>query len=422
MRKILSLFIIIALLLCLAPSVWAAGTAYWSGPDAVRAGDTITLTFYAGGGIYGGNGSVSYDPAVLTLQSYSPAIGGSWVVEFGGNRFVFYDNSMASPISGSAAIFRATFTVNAGVSPGTEVSVTASGVALSDGQQETGVGSPSYRATVAPPLSDNCDLESLSVSGATISPAFDPNTTNYTASVPFTVSSIGVTATAAHEGAQVSVNNPALTAGGVTAVTVTVTAENGAVKVYKINVTRARDPNYKPSSNKNLSELAAEGYSLSPAFSPEVTQYYLWLPYEAETVSLTAKTEDKKASFQIGECPELTPGAGTDIPVTVTAEDESQQVYTVTVIRAPAHDQLASFLAALQAPPEEPPTEPETEPTVPETEPTEPETVPAADPVPQGPAPEAPDMIPSLLTAAIGVGVGAAIMALISWLIRKKKA
>ena len=104
MKKIFSLILVLAVLLCLAPTAFAAGSAYWGGPKTVRAGDTISLTFYAGGGIYGGSGTVSYDSSLLTLKGYSSAIGGSWAVEFGGNRFVFYDNSMSSPISGSAAL------------------------------------------------------------------------------------------------------------------------------------------------------------------------------------------------------------------------------------------------------------------------------------------------------------------------------
>ena len=59
MRKRLAVCLIAAILLVsLAPQVLAAGSASLQGPGVVRAGDQITLTFYAGGGILGGSGTV----------------------------------------------------------------------------------------------------------------------------------------------------------------------------------------------------------------------------------------------------------------------------------------------------------------------------------------------------------------------------
>lgn len=423
MKKIVSIFLLVTFLLCIAPAVSAAGTAYWSGPDTVRAGDTINLTFYAGGGIYGGSGSVSFDSSVLTLQGYTQAIGGSWAVEFSGNRFVFYDNSMASPISGSSAIFRATFRVNDSVAAGTAISVSATGVTVSDGQQDTGLGSTTYSVTAAAPLSGNCDLQSMTVTGATISPAFSPDTTSYSASVPYSVSSIGVSAEAAHEGAKVSVSNPSLTAGGTTTVSVTVTAENGATKTYQIKVTRGQDPNYVASNNADLSSLSAGSYALSPAFSPEVTQYYVWLPYEAQEISLSAKTDHRLADFQIGAYEQLVPGAGTNIPVTVTAEDGTEKVYTVTVVRAPEHEKVEDLLARWLEEPEEAPVPEQTEPvpTEPVTQPTEPATEPTKPTEPAPAEPEAPRISGFVwLLFAAGIVIGAGVTALILLLNKKR--
>ena len=208
MKKIFSLLVALTLLLTTVPTVFAAGSAGWSGPDVVRAGDTITLTFYAGGGIYGGSGTVTYDPAILTLQGYTQSIGGSWALEWGGNNFVFYDNSMTSPITGSSSIFQATFVVNANAPVGAQITVSAAGVTLSDGDQDSSIGTVSYSTTIAEPLSDNANLATLAVTGATISPAFSPAVTSYTAAVPFEVSNLGITATAEDDGATVNISNP----------------------------------------------------------------------------------------------------------------------------------------------------------------------------------------------------------------------
>ena len=335
MKKILVLILTAVLAVSLVPFAYAAGSASLSGPGTVRAGDTITVIFYAGGGIYGGSGSISYDASQLTLEGHSVHIGGNWAVEFSGDRFVFYDNSMNSPIEGSSKIFSVTFKVNQNLEPGTQISVSAKGVTLSDGKQDSSVGTVSYGTTLAEPLSGNCSLADLSAQEVSLSPAFSPDVTKYTASVPFSVSKLTISTQKAHENAKVSVDNPSLIAGGTTVITVTVTAENGNQKQYKINVTRAQDPNYVPSSDATLKELKVEGFQLSPAFDPAVKQYYVWAPYETETVSVSAAANDKKAEASVAECPTLEPGKGTDIAVTVKAEDESEEVYTVTVIRAP---------------------------------------------------------------------------------------
>lgn len=410
MRKIVTVLVLMAVLLCMIPAVSAAGSAYWGGPSVVRAGDTIVLTFYAGGGIYGGSGAISYNSDVLTLQSCTPAIGGSWAVELGGSNFVFYDNTMKNPITGSSAIFQATFQVSAGAQPGAEVWVRATGVTLSDGEQDMGMGTVSYSKTVAEPLSDNCNLAYMTVTGATISPAFSSQTTRYTAKVPFTVSSIGVEAKAEHEGAKVSISNPTLAAGATTNVVITVTAENGTTKSYIIAVAREQDPNYVESDNANLSSLSVDGYAMSPAFSPEVLQYYAWLPYEAESVAVNAEQEDKKAQYQIGAYEQLLPGKGTDIAVNVTAEDGTQKVYTVTVVRAPSHDQVEQFLAGEREPD---PTQPE--PT--EPEPTEP---PATQPQALEEKPAGYSTQTVILVAVAGILAGAAIVAII-WILSRKK-
>ena len=71
LKKLLSFLIAVILLLGMIPTALAAGSASMSGPSTVRAGDTITVSFSAGGGILGGSGSISFDSSVLTLQKYS---------------------------------------------------------------------------------------------------------------------------------------------------------------------------------------------------------------------------------------------------------------------------------------------------------------------------------------------------------------
>lgn len=104
--------------------------------------------------------------------------------------------------------------------------------------------------TPAIPLSTNADLSGLSISGATLSPAFSAARTTYTASVATTVASVNVTATKSNAGASLTVKGSAATsavakavalgaAGTTTSIPVVVTAASGATKTYTITVTRA---------------------------------------------------------------------------------------------------------------------------------------------------------------------------------------
>lgn len=198
-----------------------------------------------------------------------------------------------------------------------------------------------YTSTKIPKSSDNT-LKKLSVNNATISPAFDPAVTNYTARVPFAVSKLDLAVAANNSKAKVSTSNPVLVAGGKTKVVITVTAEDGTFKTYNIDVTREADPNYTLSSNNNLSGIRANGFLLSPEFDPNVTEYLIWLPYETESVSITGLTQDSKASARTEGGRSLIAGADNEIRVICTAENGEEKVYTIIAKRAAAHGALPS--------------------------------------------------------------------------------
>lgn len=387
MKRIFSLILALMLCVCLLSVMVSAASASASltGPGTVRAGDTITVTFNLNGtGLEGVTGTLSYDTSLVTLSSTSQKIASPWVVEFNGNNFVVYDNDMNKPVNSSTAIFTATFKVSSSASTGTKLKIACTGVTASDGSKDTVIGEVSYSTQIARPLSTDNKLKSLSVSNATISPSFNANTTSYTASVPYSVSKLDITAKANDANAKVSINNPTLTPDATTKVSVTVTAENGNKKTYTISVYRAKDPNYVANDDNNLKELTVENFFLSPLFTPDNTSYVIWLPYETEMVNVTGKANDSKASVRVEGGESLLPGEDNEIKVICTAENGTEKIYTVIAKRAAAHD----------AEPTEP-TEPET--TAPET--TEPETT---EPTQTQPAPTQPDKTDSGLQMDTG--------------------
>lgn len=360
MKRIFSMALALMLCLCLfAVPVHAAGAgARLTGPGTVRAGDTITLTFtLSGSGLYGVSGTLSYNASQLELVQTRQQIGSGWIVEFSGSNFVAYDNNLASPVNGEAALFTVTFKVKSSVATGTPISVAYTGVTASDGNADSNIGYVSYSAVIAAPRSDNNDLKSLTVSNATITPSFSANVTAYSAEVPFEVSKLNISAQASDSNAKVSIYSPELIPGGTTSATITVTAENGNTKTYVITVKRAQDPNYVASSNCDLADICVDDFLLSPMFTTGNTQYVVWVPYETENISVSGVAAHGKATVRVEGGNNLVAGADNVVKVICIAEDGTQKVYTVVVKRAAAH----SGTALPTEPPASDPTEEPTE-------------------------------------------------------------
>ncbi len=298
----------------------------------MRAGDVISLNVnLSGSGIFGASGSISYDTSSLELRSIETVIGGSWQAVVSGTNFTVEDTTQQSPISGSTTLFKITFAVK-NVSAGTSVSASAN-ITVSDKQSETTATGGGYKTSVLPPLSQNNYLSSLNVSGGTLSPAFDSSVTNYSVSVPFEVSSLQISATSADSSSTVSVYSPQLAPGEVTAASVTVTAQSGASRVYTISVSRDQDPNYEPSSDGSLSEITVSPGILSPRFSADIKNYIVYLPFEVESVDISAVATDEKAEGVSTEGGDNLQVGDNTATVTCIAEDGSETEYSILLRR-----------------------------------------------------------------------------------------
>ncbi len=330
MKKFLSTITLFALLISVFVIKANAASGSLTGPSTARVGDTITVSFRINGGtFYGYSGSLSYDSSVLTLQGVYNSAGSNWAFTSSGNNIVAYDNTGNNHPVTSA--FTAKFKVNSGVAANTAISVKFSGTA-SGGGSETGI-SGAYYATVAAPLSGDATLSSLTVSNATLSPAFSPNTTSYSCgTVGFDISKLGVTATANADGAKISVSGSTLSVGD-NKVYVKVTAPNGATKTYVISVSREQDPDYKPSSNTKLASITLSVGTLSPAYNADVKEYVVYLPYEVSSISISAAAADPLAKGTVG-VEESTLDVGlNEFEIKCTAEDDSVGTYKIYVVR-----------------------------------------------------------------------------------------
>lgn len=328
MKKISVLILAIMMMLTVFTAttlpVSAANASLSFSSSTLRAGDTVSVTLNVTlSNALTVNGSFSYS-SNLTLKSITASTG--TLDTNGNNIFVDLGNSA---LSGNKKIVVAKFTVSNSVKEGDTISVSFSGnYSNLDGDYAV---SGSKSATVAAPLSTVNTLKSLTVSNATISPAFSTNTTSYTASVDYSVSKLDITATATDSKAKVSISGNSLKVGSNT-VKVTVTAESGATKTYSITVTRAQDPNYVASSNADLKGITVSQGILSPAFDAEKTDYIVYLPYEVTTFSAAGSVSDSKAS--VAATGDVTLEVGENkATVVVTAEDGTKKEYNITIMR-----------------------------------------------------------------------------------------
>jgi hypothetical protein len=205
-----------------------------------------------------------------------------------------------------------------------------------------------YTLTVTRAQNNDTNLNSLTVSDGTLSPAFSADWNNYTVTVPNDITSITVMAVPAAATAALSyVPSPILTdlpTGTPVTVMVTVKAEDETEKVYGITVTRAKN------NNTSLSSLMVNPGALVPAFSADWANYAVTVPNDITSVTVTGVKADPAAvityspSQTVNNLPAGTP---VTVMVTVKAENNTENIYGITVTRAKNNNTNLNSLAII---------------------------------------------------------------------------
>ncbi len=195
----------------------------------------------------------------------------------------------------------------------------------------------------------NNNLSALSVTPGDLNPEFDVDTLVYSVNVGNNIESVSVRPTRQNSTATITVNGQATTsgqprtvnlnpAGQTTIIPIVVTAQNGIPKTYTMSVNRAA-----LGGNNNLSTLTVSPGSLSPSFTAARTSYAVNAGSGVDSINVTASKADSNAGMTINgqgtnsgqtRSISLNPaGESTEIDITVTAQNNEQKIYTVTVNR-----------------------------------------------------------------------------------------
>jgi hypothetical protein len=185
-------------------------------------------------------------------------------------------------------------------------------------------------------------LQSLSVTGLTLSPRFNPDTLVYTVS-PLVAVTVTVRAEAKYpDRATVSDTGVVYLKPGENAIPVTVTSKDGNTKrVYKIRVTRLE------SSDATLKSLFIDGKEFS-SLKAGIYDYTVNVANATDSITIEPKQNYSEAAVSGGGGYSLSIGTKT-IVITVTSEDRTvTNTYRLNVVRPPALSSLTVNYGTLE--------------------------------------------------------------------------
>lgn len=123
---------------------------------------------------------------------------------------------------------------------------------------------------------------------------------------------------------------------------------SSALTTTKVEVKEDEEDDEEKSTNKSLKELIVKGYKLTPEFNSQTTKYNLTLNETDEILDITATPEDEKATVNITGNESFKVGNNI-VKITVTAEDGTARIYTITVSKNNEEGVVDSLkLASLQ--------------------------------------------------------------------------
>ena len=151
----------------------------------------------------------------------------------------------------------------------------------------------------------------------------------FTTTVPYDTATINLTAEPLDEKATILGTGEKNLKEGENIFEITVIAEDGTEKKYPLIITRMA---YIKSDNNKLASLKIGNFDLSKTFKEDINKYTLTVPNDITSIDISPKVQDEKATILGAGNKELVEGENI-FEITVVAENETINVYTIKIIR-----------------------------------------------------------------------------------------
>lgn len=312
-NRILILSVVLLAILPLKISAFSGSVSISCDKTVLGAGETTTCHINGNatdGSVYAVNVKAT-SGANLSIESSSKDA--SWEGSAEGANFDVYTDNLRT---GSFSI--GTITVKAGdkVDVSSSVSLAGASFTYMNGTEkvESSVNSNPVTIRIA---SNNADLSDLQVDGTSVLNSMSFTTNN---------ESVSITASPSDSHSKVSGTGRVNLEYGDNKANVVVTAENGTTKTYTITIKR----NDNRSTNNNLKDLRVSKGTLR--FNERTTSYTVEVDTDVESITIDGSAKDSKATISGTGTKNLRLGRNR-FDITVTAENGSTKVYTITVNR-----------------------------------------------------------------------------------------
>jgi hypothetical protein len=158
---------------------------------------------------------------------------------------------------------------------------------------------------------------------------------NSTASVTFTAASVGTATVYVSPQAGLSNNNGDEINVGCNSVKITVKEKASSSTSSSSNSSSSSSSSSNKtskSSNNYLKSYGIEGYTISPEFNKNTTDYTVTVPYDTKEIQINANKDSDKATLSGDEGKKEVTTGENKFTTTITAENGSKKNYNITVI------------------------------------------------------------------------------------------
>lgn len=327
--KRLSAILLIAIFASISTLDVFAGsvTLSFDGPDTVKVNDSITLTVRASdingltNGLATAQGDIVFDSAYLEYSSFK-AISSTLSVSYGtkakrfvalglGGEYVTSNDNLFSLTFKAKQVGQTKLNIKDVVIGDTKAIIHSSNVlektvTIVDSANDTppatptkpstGVTKPSTKPSTSSSSnkksSDNT-LESLVVVDSKMSPSFHKDTTTYNVVVPSNINKLDIKYVTSDKNARVSISGADnIRDNEVNVVTVIVTAEDGSVKKYTLNVTKSDEKNSNKLASLDIKESKVD-------FDKDKYEYNIKVGSDVKKLTIDAIPESKDSKVEI---------------------------------------------------------------------------------------------------------------------------